>query len=154
MAEIPVRAFLVSLAALRETEAGHEVLLMRRTQGLAGTWCQVAGKIEAGERAWQAALRELREETGLTPRALYSADVCEQFYEAARDAITLAPVFVALVDADAQVALNAEHDAFEWLDFDAAEARVDFAGQRRVLRCIREAFVDRAPSRHLRIDMG
>lgn len=70
---------------------------------LAGIWCQIARKVEGGETAWQAALRELYEETGLAPDAFYSADICEQFYEADRDAITVAPVFVAFIDSAAEV---------------------------------------------------
>ena len=93
MPSIAVRAFLTSVFAIRHHGAHHEVLLLKRAQSLAGAWCQVAGSIEADETAWQAALRELREETGLTPEVLYSADICEQFYEADRDAITMAPVF-------------------------------------------------------------
>ena len=80
MPEIPIRAFLASLVAIRNTEARHEVLLLKRTQTLIGEWCQIAGSIEKYETAWQAALRELDEETGLKPSAFYSADTCEQFY--------------------------------------------------------------------------
>lgn len=151
MPEIPIRAFLVSLVALRKTDTRHEVLLLRRTQSLAGEWCQIAGSLEEGETAWQGALRELFEETGLRPEALYSADICEQFYEAGRDAITMAPVFVAMIDPSATVTLNHEHSAFEWLGFNEAVERVAFGGQRRVLRWIEEEFVHRVPSHHLRI---
>ncbi len=101
MAEIPIRSFIASLVAIRQTHGRHEVLLLKWTQTLIGEWCQVAGSIEDGETAWQAAIRELAEETGLRPRTLYSADICEQFYEADRDAITMAPVFIAFVDATA-----------------------------------------------------
>jgi dATP pyrophosphohydrolase len=85
---------------------------MRRTNPPAGTWSQVAGKIEQGETAWAAARRELREETGLQDVTLYAADTFEQFYEADHDAIKVAPVFVAKVHRDADVVLNAEHDDF------------------------------------------
>ena len=152
MPEIPIKAFLVSVVVLREGIDGVEVLLLKRNGSLAGTWCQVAGKIEAAETAWQAALRELEEETGLVPDRLYSADICEQFYEAGRDAITIAPVFVAYVGSDAEIRLNAEHSAFRWLDFAEAAELVSFGGQRRVLRWIKDEFIDRAPSDFLRIN--
>lgn len=112
MAEIPIRSLAASLVAIRKTEARHEVLLLKRTQTLNGEWCQVAGSIEEGETAWQAALRELDEETGLQPNALYSADTCEQFYEADRNAITILPVFVAFIDIAAMVTLNHEHSEY------------------------------------------
>src|SRR4051812_27171667 len=42
---------------------GHEILQLRRAIGdfMGGTWQTVVGKIETGEKAWQAAARELRE---------------------------------------------------------------------------------------------
>lgn len=151
MPEIPIRAFLVSLVAIRSTPDGWQVLLLKRTQSLAGEWCQIAGKLEEGETAWQAALRELDEETALTPSALYSADICEQFYEAERDAITLAPVFLAIIDPGQQVTLNHEHSDHRWVAFDDAIEMVAFGGQRRVLRWIEDEFVRRKPSKHLQI---
>lgn len=54
-----------------------------------------------GEKTWEAALREVREETNLNCDQLYSADICEQFYDADRDAISMLTVFVGFVDADA-----------------------------------------------------
>ncbi|MEM8971710.1 MAG: NUDIX domain-containing protein [Pseudomonadota bacterium] len=154
MKEIPIRSFISSVVAIRQTQTRHEVLLLKRTQTLIGEWCQVAGSIEDGEIAWQAAVRELAEETGLRPRTLYSADICEQFYEADRDAITVAPVFVAYVDATAQVSLNQEHSDYRWVCFDDAIEMVAFGGQRRILRWIEDEFVKRKPSSHLLIDPG
>lgn len=69
------------------------MLLMMRHNPLVGFWCQVAGKIESSELAWIAGLRELREETGLTPTHDYPADVCEEFYGAGTVEIVIAPVF-------------------------------------------------------------
>lgn len=152
MPEISIRAFLVSLVALRKTGSQFEVLLLKRAQTLVGEWCQIAGSIEEGETAWQAALRELDEETGLKPVALYSADICEQFYEADRDAITMAPVFVAFIDNTEKVSLNHEHSDYCWVSFDDAAELVAFGGQRRVLRWIEEEFVQRPPSKHLLIE--
>jgi len=152
MAEIPIRSSLVSVVAVRKTEKRHEVLLLRRTQTLIGAWCQIAGSIEEGETAWQTGLRELHEETGLRPYALYSADTCEQFYEADRDAITIAPVFVAFIDTAATVTLNHEHSEFRWVGFGQAKEMVAFGGQRRVLNWIEDEFVERKPSKHLLIE--
>ena len=90
----------VSVVAIRKTTRDHEVLLLRRTRSNAGEWCQIAGSIEPGETAWQAALREMTEETALVPRRLYSADLCEQFYEIGTDSIWLSPIFIAYVEAE------------------------------------------------------
>jgi len=152
MADIPIRCFAVSVVAVRTVECENQVLLLRRNHTLVGEWCQVAGGIEDGETAWEAALRELAEETGLTCDRLYSADICEQFYEPDRDCISILPVFVAFVSASAKVVINDEHSEFLWASFDAACGMVPFAGQRKVLRHVEEEFVVRAPIPHLLID--
>jgi dATP pyrophosphohydrolase len=90
------------------------------------------------------------EETGLAPVALYSADICEQFYEADRDSISLLPVFVAVVPSEGIVTLNHEHSEFRWLDWESASALVPFAGQRNVLRHVAHEFASQ-PDERLRI---
>ena len=122
------------------------LLLRRSKQPLLGEWCHVAGGIEDGEAAWQTALREIREETGLTVARLFSADYNEQFYEAGRNTFTVIPVFVAYVDSSQTIHLNAEHSAFRWVTIAEAQSLVTFGGQRRVYEEIQREFVDRKPS--------
>lgn len=152
MAEIPVRCFAVSVVLLRAAEGQSQILLLRRNRTLVGEWCQIAGGIEEGEKAWETALREVMEETGLTCDRLYSADICEQFYEPDREAISILPVFVGFVDPAAEVVLNDEHSEFRWVSFDVARGMVPFAGQRHVLTHIEAEFVLREPVRHLLIE--
>ena len=132
---------------------GPQVLLLRRADTLKGIWMSAAGRVEPGEKGWQAAVREVGEETGLTPHTLYSVDMVEQFYNIARDRVVVLPVFLGFVEAGAKVRLNEEHDAFRWLSFDDAIERIEFGGQRRILRYIREEFIDRTPSPHLKVDL-
>lgn len=154
MTELPIRSYGVSVFVLRGEIEKAEVLLLRRTGFLAGTWCQIAGSIEPGEKAWQTAVREVFEETGIEIGELWSADVCEQFYEADKECITLVPVFVTRVPQNTEVVLNDEHDAFRWVDFEEAAAMLSLPGQRRVLSAVKTVFVDQAPHPHLRIDIG
>lgn len=153
MPEIPIRASIVSLFAIRQQGDDWQVLLMQRADSLVGAWCQVAGKLEKDETASAAALRELREETGLKPQMLYSGDICEQFYEPERDAITIAPVFVAIIDVNKEVRLNSEHTNHRWVSFEDARNLVEFGGQRRCLGWIEDEFIKRVPSPHLKIDI-
>ncbi|MBI3829981.1 MAG: NUDIX domain-containing protein [Planctomycetes bacterium] len=107
-----------SIAAfVLKKERGHakHLLIRRAGKRLRGHWQMVAGKIEKRETAWQAALREIGEETGLKVRELYAADTLELFYSVREDLIDVTPVFVAVVDAKARVRLSDEHDAFAWL---------------------------------------
>ncbi len=127
---------------------------MRRTGSNAGEWCQIAGKIEPGETAWQAALREMREEIALVPSRLYSADLCEQFYEIGTDSIWVAPIFVAYVDSDATVRLNEEHSEYCWVSIDRAVELLPFPGQKTMLMHIRHWFAKPEPSRLLEIDIS
>jgi dATP pyrophosphohydrolase len=125
----------VDVYVLRDASADPAVLVLRRARAgrSPGTWEAVHGAIESGETAVQAALRELREETGLAPARLYNASRVEAFYRHAQDEVALIPVFVALVAADAAVRVSAEHDAFEWLAPAAALARVTWPRMRRAL---------------------
>ena len=58
-----------------------DVLLIRRgTKPLAGNWSIPGGKIEFGERAADAALRELKEETSVTARLVGLVDVVDGIF--------------------------------------------------------------------------
>ena len=60
---------------------GEDVLLIRRgTKPLAGDWSIPGGRIEFGERAETAALRELMEETGVHARLIGIVDVVDAIF--------------------------------------------------------------------------
>jgi len=86
--------------------------------------------IKAGEKAWQTAIREVREETSTELSEIWSADILEQFYEADKECTTLVPVFVSMVPRDTTVTLNDEHDAYEWVSFEKANTKVCLAADR------------------------
>lgn len=145
--QVPIVAHAAAVYPIRRHEDGWRVLLLARTDAkLRGAWCNVAGGIEPGETAWQAALRELREETGLEPERLYSADTCEQYYDARRECIVITPVFVAFIGPDARVVLDHEHSDHRWASFEQARELVRFSGQRSMLRHVREEFTEREPN--------
>ncbi|HEY41501.1 MAG TPA: NUDIX domain-containing protein [Dehalococcoidia bacterium] len=151
--EIPIRCYGVSAFLLKKENDGYRVLLLKRKKAVQGIWAGVSGKIESGEKAWQAVLREIKEETGLTPEKLYSADTCEQFYEVDKDSIWIAPVFVAYVSDNAAVTINEEHSESRWFTFEEALLKVPFTGQRRILRHIQEEFIQHQPVDWLLIDI-
>lgn len=152
MPELPVRCSVVSVVVVRGAgEDARTLLLHRAEEHLRGLWTYVAGHIEPGEKAWQAALRELREETGLHAAALYSVDRCETFYDVHDECLAIVPAFVAFVDAGAEVRLNHEHDDHAWLPFAEAIARLPFGGQRDVFAEVQREFVLRPPPDALRI---
>ena len=113
---IPVRVSIVDLLVARFSATGLEVLLLRRAAGMrcTGAWEIVHGNIETGERPEAAALRELREETGLECACLYNITL-GGFYRHTQGVLSLTVVFCALVAADAEPVIGAEHDAWRWL---------------------------------------
>lgn len=127
----------VDVYPYRVDGARCEWLLLRRATGraYAGQWRMVGGKINPGETAWQAALRELAEETGYAVGAgllaAWALPSVNTFYDWQRDAVSLTPAFAAEVTGDPQ--LDAEHDAFEWLSADEAASRLGWPEQRRLL---------------------
>ena len=117
-------------------DGGAEWLVLRRSSSRpdAGTWRMVGGKIEDGEAAWQAALRELREETGWAGDRVLEAWAfgVNSFYEAAADRVVLAPAFAVEVVGDP--VLDAEHDGWAWLPAEDAATRLVWPEQARLLR--------------------
>ncbi len=84
----------IALALVRR---GADWLVQRRcsSDGLAGLWEFPGGKIEAGETAMQAAVRECAEETGLTVEALRELTGIEHQYDFGR--VVLHPVLCRLL---------------------------------------------------------
>lgn len=134
-----VRPDLVACWLFRLDPDGRpEILLIRRAPGrmYPGLWQCVTGKLEAGERIVDGALREVLEETGFGPvdlEALYETDLVNWFHEGALDAVLCEAVFAAHVRPDASVALSAEHDDCRWLAPDAAKALVTWPAYERAI---------------------
>lgn len=129
-----------------------EFLQIRRVkQPAAGTWQTVMGGIDEGEKAIDAALRELREEIGVGPNDLTGLWFLGQvypFYQPLWDCIVLMPRFAARVRPDFEPTLNDEHDAHRWntIDLPADRDAVDALAMKYVWSsqrsCVREVVGD------------
>ena len=126
MHELPVPA--VGVVCLR----GDEVLLIRRGKPpRMGEWSLPGGRIEPGERAVDAALRELLEETGVAARITGLLDVVDGIFpEAGRHYV--------LIDYAAEWLSGepvAGDDALEarFAPLDQVEALIDWSETRRII---------------------
>lgn len=140
---------------LRPAAPGFELLVARRAEGkyMGGTWQLISGGIEASETAWEAGLREIREETGLVPREYYRLSTLTQFYRADNDSLNTAPMFCAIVDANAMVVINEEHTEYAWLELDVAAAKLIWPTDRAALVEVREVILADTPAKqYMRID--
>jgi dihydroneopterin triphosphate diphosphatase len=125
-----------------------EFLLLRRSptrRTLPGVWQPVTGKRLPRERMLAAAMREVREETGLEPRRWWELETMTLYPDNARDAIMAVPLFAAEVDARATVRLSREHVALAWLGAREAARRVLWGSQRRGLDAVKREVLRGGP---------
>ena len=119
-----------------EGSEGYEYLLLLRAPGRVdqGRWRIVTGKIQGSEAAWQAARRELQEETQLPLNRLIVVPYVSRYYEWEHDRLNDIPVFLAVTAPDASPILDDEHVDFRWATRDEALDLLVWPSQRDGLR--------------------
>ena len=136
-----IRVGVVDVYVIRHRAAGPSgpggwrVLCLQRAHDTRcpTAWETVHGRLEAGERPEDGALREVREETGLDAERLYS--ICVQpFYLQKFGVVQQAVVFCAFVAEPAEVALGPEHQAHRWLTVDEAMRTFVWPRERQALQ--------------------
>lgn len=143
--DLPLRARGVIAFVVAGNGSAARVLLLKRKTAPIGAWCPVSGRIEAGESAWQTALREIGEETGLNEGALYTTGFTDSFYDPTANTIELMPIFLFMIAREEAVALDDTQSAYAWVDVDTALAQLTFAGHKTALETIRRDFIKREP---------
>ncbi|MCP4567530.1 MAG: NUDIX domain-containing protein, partial [FCB group bacterium] len=81
---------------------------------------------EGNETVAQVVVREVAEETGLTPLKIWATEYLIQFYEPEYDKIWILPQIVAVVSSESQVRLSEENSDFQWLQATRAKRRVNW----------------------------
>ena len=140
MAKVKIRV--IDAYVYRKTKDGIKYLILKRakTKMYEHLWQGVAGKIEKGEQAWQAAIRELKEETGLDSMRIFVADHVSKFYETHGDRVNLVPVFGIEVGSDI-VSLSNEHSDFKWVDYDSTCLYLVWKGQKKGISVVNEMII-------------
>jgi dihydroneopterin triphosphate diphosphatase len=122
----------------KKSKNGIKYLLLKRSlkkEPYPGIWQIVTGKMEIGEEAYNAALREVKEETGLMQIKCFVAPKINQFYTPHNDKIYLIPVFVVKVNNE-RVVLSEEHTKYKWLNFKNAYKKIHWYSQKENLKII------------------
>jgi dATP pyrophosphohydrolase len=151
---------MIAVFVIRPTSDGasHEFLQLRRAKGeqLGETWQIVRGGVKKKETYAHAALRELREETGIKkPLEFYRTGTVESFYIAADDTLWHGAGFCALVSQEQSIKLNHEHNAFRWVPRDQIDQQTMWASERMLLRDLIRDILDDGPAKpHLRLDLS
>lgn len=111
---------------------GDEVLLIRRGKPpKKGEWSLPGGRIEPGERAGDAALRELAEETGVAARITGLIDVVDGFFAEAGLHYVLIDYAAEWVSGDPMAADDALEARF--VPLDQVAALIDWSETRRII---------------------
>lgn len=110
-------------------------LLLKRAAGRIydGQWRMIGGKVHSGESHWEAALRELNEETTLKPKLMWTIPSINSFYEYQTDKILNIPAFAAEIDGSSPIILDSEHSEYAWFSVDEAIDKIFWPEQRRLL---------------------
>jgi 8-oxo-dGTP diphosphatase len=120
---------------------GEDVLLIRRgTKPLAGDWSIPGGRIEFGERAEAAALRELHEETGVTARLCGLVDVVDAIFTSRTTGAVARHYLLfdyAAVGVSGEPAAGDDADHAEWISPAQLEALPLWDATRRVIAAAR-----------------
>lgn len=136
---------LIEAHIFREKDGVLEFVLLKRSpeQYYPNIWQMVTGKIKENETAYQTALREIKEETSLTPAKLWVAPTVNSFYTPDKDYICLLPVFAAKVKYDCKVKLSNEHREFKWVNPEEAKNLLAWDGQRKSVDVIVDYVLNR-----------
>lgn len=135
--------YYVVVLIVRRQEGSWQLLMGRRAANkyMGGTWQLITGGLEANETAWQAALREMWEETQLIPHEFYRLSTQASFYRPDNDSLNTAPLFCAVVEENAEATINSEHTEMEWVSVETAHARLMWPSDQQGLAELRSVIL-------------
>jgi len=137
-----MKSKLVEAHIFRRINNDIEFLLLKRSKEeiYPDLWQMVTGSVKQDETAWETAIREIKEETNLTPSKLWVVPNINSFYMPEDDTIHFVPVFVAEVTCSQEVKISSEHVEYKWTDREEACTLLAWEGQRKSAEIIHKYF--------------
>lgn len=131
---------LVDVYPYQLTSGEPQFLILKRSPNkqYADQWRMVGGKIKENETAWQAGLRELKEETSIVPELFWVIPSVNSFYNPDTDTIEHIPAFAAKVSNDCQIKLNHEHKRYLWIESKQVKEFLLWPEQQRLIMLANE----------------
>jgi len=138
-----IKLEMVEVHLFKIVDGDLKYLILKRSENeiFPGLWQMVTGKIECGEKAYETAIREIKEETGLIPKKLWVVPNINSFYSQADDCISLLPVFAAQLSSSCSVKISEEHCEYKWVSSKEAKKLFAWEGQRKSVDIIENYFV-------------
>lgn len=141
MSKIMVRCIDCHIAFIKNGIPEYLILKRSENTRYPSIWQPITGKINLNEKPIDAALREAKEETGLSPEKLWSIDTVNYYYDPKENIMNLIPVFGMLANTQT-ITLSDEHQAFEWLDIKSAKDRLLWSEQKKGLKYFNDILID------------
>lgn len=127
------------IIVFRRTEEGIKFLVLYHGGDY---WNFPKGKLEAAERSWQAAFREVREETGLKQNELKLIGDFKEFekfyFKRGNEKIFKVVILYLAETKRSQITLSDEHEGYGWFTF--AQAKKMLARHKDNLRILNQAY--------------
>lgn len=105
-------------------------------------WDYPKGHLEKGETAWKAAVRELREETGIRQvdrRGKFVQEMHYDFYSPKKGRVAKTVTYFLGETRCAEVVISDEHTGYAWLGYEAAMEKLTYENAREILRAAEES---------------
>ena len=120
------------IVLIRNNSDKNEFLLLNYPQG---HWDFVKGKIEKNETLHEAAIRETREETGITNIEFFDGfeESVEYDFRFKKEDIHKKVIFFLAKTSEKNIKLSHEHNDYIWLEYDDALKKTTFENARNVL---------------------
>lgn len=108
----------------------------------ANQWRMVGGKVLENESHHRAALRELKEETGIIPDLFWSIPSLNHFYDYKSDCIHQIPAFAGQLKNKTQISLNHEHVDWKWISREDIDSYIQWPEQKRLMNLLADIVND------------